>query len=560
MAEFIMNSEGFGLKIYERFPPRYQEDDADNRFALRRYLDACGDGGFKYGIDEWNGILNFANPDQATSQALPLLYEQYGLPIFNGIPEQYLRYLLPRLGRAWQKKGGIDVIEFVASALAGVRTNTTVKYDQDNNVDIDLRLEMDYALGDYFPDTKQLYRLLEKFLPFYLGMTIIYVYVFHDEFSIHGEDTPRFDIVTYITNEKGLFYSSGLRPVPMTFPPDPRGLNVDFILNQYERVAPDPDPFWDNISIKYREQGSFAHRFAPFDPRVPILNTDRVLNHNFILHGGKLYLPEGVHPVGALNNPDFRLNDLLRTSPPLYIEVDSHLDKVISVPMTDTITPKVVQDDNHDHVAMAPSFYHTLNTGLVLNQDFTLNSDNCEYARVKGVDETSVDILKVIYRENASLTSEKSGEHMTNETNTKGKLLNRTLHLNEPVDTDSYTDTVMQTFSEQDALDIEEDNTMHLTMGTVVCFIPALNVGCLTLNCGLVTNETNVDEGKVSAEDSDTLSIQNTTNEGATFVFSPLLCMLTNTPGPVLNHAALKVPEEIDVVHYRDGTHQTVFR
>lgn len=560
MADFIMNSEGFGLKIYERFPPRYQEDDADNRFALRRYLDACGDGGFKYNIDEWNGILDFANPDQATPQALPLLYEQYGLPIFNGIPEQYLRYLLPRLGRAWQKKGGLDVIEFVASALAGVRTSTVVRYDQDNNVDVDLRLEMDYALGDYFPDTKQLYRLLEKFLPFYLGMTIIYVYVFHDEFSIHGEDTPRFDVVTYTTNEKGLLYSSGLRLAPMTFPPDPHGLNVDFILNQYERVAPDPDPFWDNISIKYRENGSFAHRFAPFDHRVPILNTDRVLNHNFILHGGKLYLPEGVHPVGALNNPDFRLNDLLRTAPPFYIEVDSHIDKVISAPMTDTITPKVIRDENRDHVVMAPTFYHTLNTGLVLNGDFTLNSDNCEHGLVHGAEDASIDIPRVIYRENASLTREKSRQYMNNETNTDGKLLNRSLRLNDPIDTDGHVDVVAQTFKERETLDSEEKNVDHLTEGVTVCFIPALNIGCLTLNTGLMTNQSNVEEGRANSEDTEVVSIQNTTTEATAFVFSPFLCMLTNTPGPVLNHAALKVPDEIDIVQYRDGSRHTVFR
>jgi len=560
MSDRIMNSEGFGLKIYERFPPRYQEDDADNRFALRRYLDACGDGGFKYGIDEWNGILDFANPDQATPQALPLLYEQYGLPIFNGIPEAYLRYLLPRLGRAWQKKGGLDVIEFVASALAGVKTSTVVRYDQDYNVDVDLRLEMDYALGDYFPDTKQLYRLLEKFLPFYLGMTIIYAYVFHDEFSIHGEDTSRFDIVTYTTNEKGLFYSSGLRLAPMTFPTDRHGLNVDFILNQYERVAPDPDPFWDIIGIKYKEQGSFAHRFAPLERRVPMLNTNRVLNHNFVLHGGKLYLPAGVHPVGALNNPEFRLNDLFRLSPPLYIEVDSHFDRVITVPVTDTITPKVIRDENKDHVVMRPSFYHTLNTGLVLNKDFTLNSDNCEYSLVHGADESSLDIPRVIYRESATLTREKSGEYMTPETNTNGKLLNKAFRLNDLIDTDSYTDNVTQTFREQNSLDTEEDSTAHLTEGLTVCFIPALNIGCLTLNCGLVTNQSNVEEGRAKTEDTEVTIVQTTTQEDAAFVFSSLLCMLTNTPGPVLNHATLKVPDEIDVIQYHDGTRQTVFR
>ena len=69
MSDLILSPEGFGTKIYNRFPPRYREDDVMQHLALKRYLDACGEGGFKYNIEELNGILDFANPDQATADA-----------------------------------------------------------------------------------------------------------------------------------------------------------------------------------------------------------------------------------------------------------------------------------------------------------------------------------------------------------------------------------------------------------------------------------------------------------------------------------------------------------
>ena len=44
----------------------YREDDAKVNFALKRYLQAVGDGGFKLAIDEWNGILDIYNPSNHT--------------------------------------------------------------------------------------------------------------------------------------------------------------------------------------------------------------------------------------------------------------------------------------------------------------------------------------------------------------------------------------------------------------------------------------------------------------------------------------------------------------
>ena len=113
----ILDSEDFGLKLYNRFPPKYREDDISQNYALKRYLQSLADGGFKYAIDEINGIIDLIDPNKVNTEIFPILFSQYGLEIFKGIPENYLRYLLPKLGEAWSKKGSLSVIEFISSSI-----------------------------------------------------------------------------------------------------------------------------------------------------------------------------------------------------------------------------------------------------------------------------------------------------------------------------------------------------------------------------------------------------------------------------------------------------------
>lgn len=300
MSDKILNPEGYGLKIYNRFPPRYREDDEQTDYSLKRYLDALGDGGFKYNIEEFNGILEFANPDMATPQALPVLYQQYGLDIFYGIPEPFLRYLLPRLGEAWSKKGSLDVVQFVVSSLTGIKTETEVVNYPNGDTDLNVRLEMDMAMTDYFPDPKQFLRILDKFLPFYLGRSIIYSYFFNEESTIHGEDQTVDHIVQTLT-ETGGFYSSGFHYANTTNNPD-KLVNSTFITNEFSQVAPIPDVFRDIIRYIFHERGELKpvddyHRdtiiLSPVheEARIRNRNTDSRKDHLVIVDKGDEYLP-----------------------------------------------------------------------------------------------------------------------------------------------------------------------------------------------------------------------------------------------------------------------------
>ena len=198
----LLSEEDFGLKIYNRFPPKYREDDLGQKLALKRYLQALADGGFRYIIQDTNGLLDLKDPDKTSMDALYKLYEQYGLEVFHGIPENYLRSLLPYLSTAWSYKGSIAIVEFVCTTLSGIKVSSQVDYVDNRtsvfneavfgeatfgNVDsfavpiVTVRLEMDFALSDYFPNSEQFNRILTNFLPFYCDLTLVYYYVYSDE-------------------------------------------------------------------------------------------------------------------------------------------------------------------------------------------------------------------------------------------------------------------------------------------------------------------------------------------------------------------------------------------
>lgn len=216
----ILSSEDFGLKLYNKFPPKYREDDVDQKFALKRYLQSASDGGFKPVIEDINGLTELINPSKTKKNILPILFRYYGLEVFNGIPESYLRYLLPKLGEAWSKKGSLSVVEFISSSLSGIKTSTEVVYDELGNPDIEVRLEMDYSMdGSYFPDIGQFKRLLENFIPFYCDLILLNSYLFSESQSVAGSDsslahlTENSEDSTYIVTRKEGEYNEGMATI-----------------------------------------------------------------------------------------------------------------------------------------------------------------------------------------------------------------------------------------------------------------------------------------------------------------------------------------------------------
>ena len=182
----ILDSNNFGEKIYNRFPSKYRADDVHTGYALKRFIFATADGGFKHIIDDTNGLFNLIRPDTSRPDVLKILYEQYGMEVFNGIPEEYLRRFLPFLADANSYRGSLTAIDFISTSVTGIPTTTEIEAnDEDNSVDVTVTLELTSSVLKYFPDYNQLTRILENFIPFYCTLYVVYNYSYKDDDAFH---------------------------------------------------------------------------------------------------------------------------------------------------------------------------------------------------------------------------------------------------------------------------------------------------------------------------------------------------------------------------------------
>lgn len=336
----FFDNKDFGLKIYNKFPPMYREDDAKVNFALKRYLQAVGDGGFKLAIDEWNGLLDIYNPSNIDYNMLSILYEQFGFDLFYGIPEEYLRYLLPRLSEAWKKKGSLSVVEFVVSALSGIKTSTEVISDAQDNIQLNVRLEMDFNMGTFFPDPVQFNRILTKFVPFYLDSTLIYSYVFYESQKVWLAENYFFDEVKEDTKEYAFIpFDKGTRFMPVL---NQLGylLNDNLYTNGTKTFNIDPDTFTDIISVLYSETQTLSR------------------------------------------------------------QGDELADKIIVIPYHDDIEV-IGEDSRAEHVVMDNLVFNpTLNTDLMLNVDLYTNMSNVEGDFIEAQEEMLADKMVLVTPDN----------------------------------------------------------------------------------------------------------------------------------------------------------------
>lgn len=203
----LLDGKTFGDRLYNSLPKMYHTEDSSVNYALKRYLQAMVEGGFSYVINESNGILDLNDPARTPSEVLPIIFEQYGLSIFNGIPETYLRKLLPILKDLYDRKGATTVIEYLTSIISDVEAEVIVSPNFKEDFHIDLRLEMDYDQEDV-PDKDQLIRIIKEFLPFFIEVTIILVYLFYEYANIKVKEDFH-DFIKENRAEESSFYSVG---------------------------------------------------------------------------------------------------------------------------------------------------------------------------------------------------------------------------------------------------------------------------------------------------------------------------------------------------------------
>lgn len=170
----LLDSTTFGDFLYNKFPSVYRQADQENKLFLKRYFDALTEGGFSSVIEEVNGLTNLIDPRESDEEFLPTLYESYGVTVFNGLPIKFLRGLFPYLNSLFARKGSDSVISYMSSIILGANVKVEKDLDFKHNYLLHLYVDVDSRVEDDFPNTDQLERILEFFLPFFCRLALSY--------------------------------------------------------------------------------------------------------------------------------------------------------------------------------------------------------------------------------------------------------------------------------------------------------------------------------------------------------------------------------------------------
>lgn len=235
-----LDSKNFGDKLYNSLPEMYRVDDANENFALKRYLQSLADGGFEKVIEETNGLMTLVDPDKVDKDILPVLFKSYGFEVFNGIPELYLRKLLPMVSKLFALKGSITSVEYLTSLVSGVKSTVEVSDSFNEDHSIDVKLDLDYNLSpSELPDREQLLRIISEFVPFYCSVVIVYSYFFNDDFRAYVQDTYSRDYVTFSSSDSArLKFEESGEKIKMTLTNEdelsPLFIDYNTVLNSIE--------------------------------------------------------------------------------------------------------------------------------------------------------------------------------------------------------------------------------------------------------------------------------------------------------------------------------------
>lgn len=451
-----LNGTKFGERLYDTLPHLYHSEDEMVDFALKRYLQALADGGYAYVIDELNGILDLNDPTKTPAEVLPVLFEQYGLPIFNGIPEAYLRKLLPILRDLYARKGATTVIEYLTSIISDVKSEVIISPDFKENYHIDIRLEMDYDQQGArdLPDREQLLRIIKEFLPFFIEVTFIFSYLFYELAKIQAKEFSH-DYITEIRSEHTRLPSKKGTSMFPTLNNFDLGLNDSIYLNETYYYSEEVDEFWDKISYILQETG----------------NLDAQKSNQYLRQ--------------TLNNPFKLLNDGLVLND--YIDTDELVaTNIKTTPMLDTARLRVLE-------------------AVIYNMKHIYE----EQATLSSVEECLCNMV-YLQSETATIRSDKSTTLYKGVLNNFAVRLNDNLYLNEGVDTDETIDVV----GLADGTNLGSEDT-HRKESLVIGeqrFYASLNTG-FTFNKDLLTNEGHVDIGNLAGEDLEEHTVKNTVQE-----------------------------------------------
>ncbi len=194
----LLESKDFWERIYDRFPDMYKRDDAGTNYALKRFIESAG-AGFEYVIDEVNGIVDLIDSSKTPIQFIENLYNSLGLEVFYGLPETFLRNLVPYINSMFALKGSTSAVEFMSNVVSGVKCELDTSNIEEHLI---VRLVMDMNNSSRFPNLQQMERIVKEFIPFYLTTLIMYSYLFIEEIKLFPTDPDFADFISFYNGDE----------------------------------------------------------------------------------------------------------------------------------------------------------------------------------------------------------------------------------------------------------------------------------------------------------------------------------------------------------------------
>lgn len=194
----MLNPDKFGDILFNSLPRIYISEDNKNKHALKRYLKAISEGGFSNVINENKGLLDLHDSDKVSFNILEITFEQYGFPVFYGIPEMYLRKLLPIVGDLYATKGSISSIEYITGIISDVKSTIVLDEDFYENFKIYLTLDMTSEKRNMndFPTQEQLLKIIENFIPFFFSVYVDILDNFNEFLAFSFEEESLDELLT----------------------------------------------------------------------------------------------------------------------------------------------------------------------------------------------------------------------------------------------------------------------------------------------------------------------------------------------------------------------------
>lgn len=198
----VLNPDTFGEKLYNRLPALYRTEDSNNNLALKRYLESLSEGGFAKLINEMNGLLNIVDPEKTPTKILKYIFSQYGVTMFQGVDEKFLRKLLQIISDILARKGSKSTIYYIASILTGCEC--VINYTIEDGIYL---LKISFEVEDesqLLSDTDKsfLESILKDYVPFYWDIIFDSYIGYNNEIGSIRIDTEYFTSIYDVKGEE----------------------------------------------------------------------------------------------------------------------------------------------------------------------------------------------------------------------------------------------------------------------------------------------------------------------------------------------------------------------